>query len=238
MSTALICWLHVRPDPVTGLKLCHYPVSATRWTTPRSVLPPGLRLGAPIVHPHVCVCGKTVTVDGLVASVPDATHVTTKSTDVICRAFIKSVTLATREPHSLCTGSGKRPDGVTQIPWSRGRCSAWDTTCPNTFVESHVQASSTRAGLAAEAAEASNARKYADITTAVDFIPVAIETSGTWGEQGFDLIRKIGRRIAELTYEPRATSFLRQRLSVAVQRGNAVCVMGIFRSTNTVATEL
>ena len=30
----------VRPDPVTGLKLCHYPVSATGWTTSQSVLPP------------------------------------------------------------------------------------------------------------------------------------------------------------------------------------------------------
>ena len=48
--------------------------------------------------------------------------------DVICRAFIKSGTLATREPFSLCTGSGKRPDGVTQIPWSRGCCVAWDAT--------------------------------------------------------------------------------------------------------------
>ena len=29
--------------------------------------------------------------------------------NVRCRAFIKSGSLATREPHSLCTGSGKRP---------------------------------------------------------------------------------------------------------------------------------
>jgi len=115
---------------------------------------------------------------------------------------------------------------------------AWDATCPNTFAESHVQASSTRAGSAAEAAEASKALKYADITTGVDFIPVAIETSGTWGAQGFDLIRKIGRRLAEVTHEPREISFLRQRLSIAIQRGNAFCVMGTFQCTNAVATEL
>jgi len=52
---------------------------------------------------------------------------------VLCRAFIQSGTLATREPHSLCTGNGKRPDGVTQVPWSRGRCLAWDATCSLTF---------------------------------------------------------------------------------------------------------
>ena len=42
------------------------------------------------------------------------------------------------------------------------------------------------------AAEASKAKKYADVITGIDFIPLAIETAGTWGEQGFDLIRKIG----------------------------------------------
>ena len=124
------------------------------------------------------------------------------------------------------------------MPGQRGRCLAWDATCPNTFAESHVQASGTRSGSAAEAAEASKAQKYADIIIGVNFIPVAIETSETWGAQGFDLIRVIGRRIVEMTHEPRSTLFLRQRLSVAIQRGNAICVMGTFRSTNTVATEL
>jgi len=88
---------------------------------------------------------------------------------VLCRAFIKSGTPATREPHLLCTGSGKRPDGVTQVPWSRGRCLAWYATCPDTFAVPHVLASSTRAGSAAATAEAMKSQKYADITTDVDF---------------------------------------------------------------------
>ena len=36
----------------------------------------------------------------------------------------------------------------------------------------------------------------------------------------------MGRRIATVTGEQRATEFLLQRLSVAIQRGNAVAVMG------------
>jgi len=39
-----------------------------------------------------------------------------------------SGTLSTRELHSLCTTDGKRPDGVTLVPWKRGRC--LDATCP------------------------------------------------------------------------------------------------------------
>ena len=148
-------------------------------------------------------------------------------------------TLATREPHSLCTCNVKRPDGGTQVPWSRGRCLAWDATCPDTFAESHVLASSTRAGSAAATAEAMKSPKYADITAGVDFIPIAIETSGTWGEQAFHLVMEIGRRLAIVTHEPRSAAFLRQRLSVAVQRGNAFCVTGTFmRSDSAVMTDI
>jgi len=40
------------------------------------------------------------------------------------------------------------------------------------------------------------------------------------------LEKEPGRRMAEVIKEPRSTMFLRQRLSVAVQRGNAACILG------------
>ena len=179
-------WLHALPLSSVGLKLDN--ATVRRFA--------GLRLGAPVVRPHICVWRAMVTADGhhgLFCRRGSGRHSRhNQINDLLCHAFVSSGTSATREPQGLCTSSGKRPDGVTQIPWSRGRCLAWDATCPNTFAESHVRASGTHAGSAAEAAEASKAQKYADITTGVDFIPVAIETSGTWGEQGFDLIREIG----------------------------------------------
>ena len=80
----------------------------------------GLRLGAPIVCPHVCVCGKTVAVDGhhgLSCRFGSGRHSRhNQINDVLRRAFIKSGSLATREPHSMCTDIGKRLDGETQIP--------------------------------------------------------------------------------------------------------------------------
>jgi hypothetical protein len=216
-------WLEALPLSGIGLKMDN--------ATIRIVV--GLRLGAPIVRPHVCVCGTTVTVDrhhGL-----SCRHGTGRLSrhnevnDLLCRAFISSGTLATRKPHSLCTNSGKRPDGVTQVPWRRGRCPAWDATCPDTFAQSHLQASSNQSGSAASAAELKKIQKYSDIIAGVDFKPLAIETSGVWGEQTLDFIKEVGRRIAAVTHEPRSTVFLRQRLSVAVQRGNAYCVLGTFR---------
>jgi len=37
------------------------------------------------------------------------------------------------------------------------------------------------------------------------------------------------RQMAEVNKKPRSITFLRQRLSVAVQRGNAACILGTLR---------
>jgi len=246
-----VCWLRVYPGLVTAW-LEALPLSSVgnKMDNATVRIAAGLRLGAPIVRSHVCVYGKTVTVDGhhgLSCRFGSGRHSRllhhhhNQINDLLCRAFIKSGTLATREPHSLCTGSGKRLDGVThQVPWSRGRCLAWDATCPDTFGVSHVLASSklTRAGSAAATAEAMTSQKYAGITTGVDFIPIAIETSGTWDEPAFHLVMEIGRRLATVIHQPRSTAFLRQRLSVAIQRGNAFCVTETFRRSDSAVTEI
>jgi len=196
----------------------------------------GLRLGAPIVRPHTCVCGSMVAVNGhhglscRHGSGRHARH--NQVNEILCRALNSAGAYATREPHSLCGRNEKRPDGATQIPWSRGRCLAWDATCPNTYAQSYVQANSRQAGSAAEGAELKKQQKYRDICTGVDFIPVAIETSGVWGQQAIELVTEIGRRIAEVSHEPRSTCFLRQRISVAVQRGNAVCINGTLNANS------
>jgi len=219
-------WLDALPLSAAGLKMDNSTVRIAA----------GLRLGAPIVRPHTCICGKVVTVDGYHGlscrhgSGRHARH--NELNNLLCRAFISSGTLATREPHSLCTRDGKRPDGVTQVPWKRGRCLAWDATCPDTYAQSHIQASSVQAGSAATVAELAKSQKYSDIIAGVDFVPFAIETSGVWGEKARDLVKEVGRRIKEGTHEPRSTTFLRQRLSVAVQRGNAFCILGTFREVD------
>ena len=133
-------WLDALPLSSVGLKLDN--------TTIR--IAAGLRLGAPIVQPHVCVCGSTVTMDGhhgLSCRRGSGRHARHNHlNDLLCRAFISTGTVATRKPHSMCTSGGKRPDGVTQMPWKKGRCLVWDATSPNTFATSYVHASSTLAG--------------------------------------------------------------------------------------------
>ena len=55
---------------------------------------------------------------------------------------------------------------------------------------------------------------------------MAVESAGTFGQDATEFLQELGRRIAAATGDPRATEFLFQRLSVAVQRGNAACVLG------------
>ena len=213
-------WLDAMPISSIGLKMDNASVR----------IAVGLRLGAPIVHTHICVCGTTVSADGhhgLSCRHGFGRHTRhNQVNEIICRAFNSVGAYATREPHSLCGRSDKRLDGVTQIPWRRGRCLAWDATCPNTYAQSYVLATSRLAGSAAAGAEQKKVQKYSDMSSGMDFVPVAIETSGVWGEQALSLVKELGRRIAEVTHDPRSTAFLRQRISVAVQRGNAACING------------
>jgi len=131
-----------------------------------------------------------------------------------------------REPPGLTRTDSKRPDGATLVPWARGRCLLWDATIPDTLAPSHLQRSAQLAGSAAAAAEVRKRQKYASLAVAHEFVPVVLETMGTWGSSGLVFINDLGRRISAVTGEQRATTFLKQRLSLAVQRGNAASVLG------------
>jgi len=55
--------------------------------------------------------------------------------------------------------------------------------------------------------------------------PVAIETLGSWGPDATLLVSELGRRMAEVTGEPRSASFLRQRIDIAIHRSNATAIL-------------
>ena len=61
--------------------------------------------------------------------------------------------------------------------------------------------------------------------------PVAMETLGSWGTESLKLIRGVGQRIANNFNDKRATSFLLQAISVAVQRGNVTSIKGSVPNT-------
>ena len=192
----------------------------------------GLRLGAPLGLAHQCSCGSGVDIyghHGLACRRSAGRHLRHNLVnDTILRALQSAGIPAVREPSGLSRTDGKRPDGVTLVPWSRGRCLLWDATCPDTLAPSHLHRSSIEAGAAAAEAELRKCAKYAPLANVHDFVPVVIESLGTWGKSGLSFINDLGRRITSVTGEVRAACFLRQRLSLAVQRGNAAAVRGTF----------
>ena len=114
------------------------------------------------------------------------------------------------------------------IPWAQGRCLAWDVTAPDTLAPSHVTGSARKAGSAVMKAEALKMTKYSAISQTHEFAPLAFETLGAWGEQCRGFVHELGRRITAVTGEVRETAFLKQRLSIAIQRGNAIACRGTF----------
>jgi len=89
-----------------------------------------------------------------------------------------------------------------------------------------VQRSAQSAGSAASTAEGIKTQKYASLAVAHEFVPIVIETLGTWGASAAAFTNELGRRTAAITEDKRAASFLKQRLALAVQRGNAAAVLG------------
>ena len=81
-----------------------------------------------------------------------------------------------------------------------------------------MRANSVQAGSAAAAAESRKVVKYAGIISGVDVVPVAIETSGVWGEQALGIIHYVSCRMVTACHT--RTSFKRVLASAAV----SVCI--------------
>ena len=89
-----------------------------------------------------------------------------------------------------------------------------------------------RPGAAADKAADSKSSKYCDLAGTHLFFPVATETARTWNQMAVELVQETGRRITLVTEDSRETVFLFQRLSIAIQGGNAVSFLSTFTATD------
>ena len=146
---------------------------------------------------------------------------------LIKRGLDQAKVTSTLEPIGLSRdGDGKRPDGLTLPTWSEGKSLIWDFTCADPLCDSYVKESSKQACSAAEERENKKVEKYVSLSDNYHFVPVGAETYGAFGPQGLKLLKKIGSKICETTGEKRSTVFLLQSIAMAIQRGNAACVLG------------
>jgi hypothetical protein len=94
---------------------------------------------------------------------------------------------STLEPNGLPRDDGKRPDGMTLVPWIKGQPLVCDVTI---------------------------------------FKGLAFETLGPWCKEAIDFINVIGNRLIAESGDSKSKKFLFERISLAIQRGNAASIRG------------
>ena len=136
------------------------PPLASEWTT----MPLGLQLASGSVPPSagltfaITVVQRS-TASPLTASVAIGVRVAAVN-NVVHRSLSSAKVPSRLEPSGLYCSDGKRPDGITVMPWKDGKLLMWDATCPDTFASSYVALATSEAGAVAAHAEVRKCDKY------------------------------------------------------------------------------
>ena len=167
------------------------------WITANSIAQAGIRLddeplrisiALRVCLAHQCRCGAPVQSDGLhtLSCRFSAGRFFRHSaiSNIIRRTIDTPGLNSILEPVGLDRGDGRRPDGVTSFPFKCGEALAWDATCTDSFSTSNPNSFILNPSSASSAAEDLNRRKYSQLVTDFEFVPVAVETSGIIGSAG------------------------------------------------------
>ncbi len=157
--------------------------------------------GTLLVRPHKCRYGEPVdstgSIHGLSCSKKGGKRVGTFSrhsaiNEILRQAFSKVNVPTLLEPPGMFRTDGKRADGLTLRPWSRGKCLVWDATCADTLCRSYVDSTSRSPGAAAERSEIRKRDLYSELPSQYMPCSFAVETMGTFGEEALKLVRDLG----------------------------------------------
>jgi hypothetical protein len=185
-----------------------------------------LRLGVNLGAAHTCRCGADVDCRGLHSFVckraPGRIMRHQQLNDLVTRALTSVGVPATKEPVGLLRSDGRRPDGMSLIPWQEGKMVVWDVTVASTLAQSYAEDAARGAGEVAERAAARKRDKYSDLVRSHLFLPLAFENLGPMNAEAVDFFKEVGRRLTEASLDKRETFFLFQRLSLTLQRFNSV----------------
>uniref|UniRef100_A0A8D8M5W5 Uncharacterized protein n=2 Tax=Cacopsylla melanoneura TaxID=428564 RepID=A0A8D8M5W5_9HEMI len=143
--------------------------------------------------------------------------------EMIKRA-LQSINISSQlEPPGLMREDGKRPDGVTNIAWERGRALVWDATCSDSLARTNRNESE-GPGFSSENAARKKHLKYIRIKDNYCFLAFSVETLGPWASESISFLKKVGSALHRVSGDPRSHQFLVQRLSQAIQRGNSLSI--------------
>jgi len=123
-----------------------------------------------------------------------------------------------KEPTGLSRSDGRRPDGLTFIPWQNGKSLTWDVTVATMLADSYINALANSAGAAAEMAASRKSAKTL-LPASYIFQPIALETLGPMNSSAMEFFTVLGHKIGVSSGDERER-FLFQRLSIAALQRN------------------
>ena len=137
-------WLHPLPISSLGLRMDDNTIRVAV----------DLRLGSTLCRPYSCQhCGAKVEhlathMYSLSCKKSEGRHYRHAAVNDILYRTLASAHIPSRlEPSDLNPSDGKRPDGVTMLPWKNGRPLVWNATCLDTFAPSYRCHATSSAGL-------------------------------------------------------------------------------------------
>ena len=165
-------WLHAPPITAVGLRLSD---EANRIAV-------GFRLGSQSCQPHSCVCGAMVDAKGF-----HGLSCNRSAPRPIRHAQMNDI--SQESAVTGCQGTGwfvtvgrKKTRWGNDDPMDERKRLAWDVTISDTFSNSYIGETSTRATAAADRAAENKTTKYTDLAKTHHFVTIAFETGGAWNE--------------------------------------------------------
>ena len=110
--------------------------------------------------------------------------------DLVYHALLQAGLPSTKEPTGLLRTDGKRPDGLTNVPWQTGKSAVWDVTVADTLADSYLASTSMTAAAAAQLAATRKETKYVNLSTTHDFVPLAFESMGPIGSKAIIFFKR------------------------------------------------
>jgi len=142
--------------------------------------------------------------------------------ELVVRAFVSASIPVTKEPNGLSRSDGKRPDGLSLIPWQEGKPLCWDVTVICPLANSYLQSATASAGAVAELAAICKVAKYSASEDQYIFQSIAVESAGPMNCDARKFLADLSRKILRVSGDYRETTFLFQRISVLLFRFNSV----------------
>jgi len=98
----------------------------------------------------------------------------------------------------------------------------------STVADSNVDSEAREAGVPAEQAEIRTISKYSVLPQSYLLQPNAVENTGVLQSSAVDFLNVLGRLISSFSGEERESLFLFQRISITMQRFNAILLHNCF----------